>query len=193
MKTLSVTDLKLIDELSHLNYMELVHPSNDDLVAPFLTRYGIDINKPIEYRAYRHRNLQGKVVVNYLISGELLLDRKSLTNEFSSIEDRKIAASFYDKSLFEDLHAMGHTSPTYGGDWALDVKVQAVEDDEYRQEEIKIAQEIAQLEDLLYHIRGSQMRADGSIKTYADYKTPEAVPEKRKRSRRKNVEKGMGE
>lgn len=193
MKTLSVTDLKLIDELKHLNFFEIIHPDNDALVAPFLRRYGIDTDKPIEYRAYRHRNLQGQVVVNFLISGELLLDRASLTSEFSSIEDRKIAASMYDRSLFEDLHAMGHTSPAYGGDWALDKKVPMVEDDEYVQEEIKIAQEIAQLEDVLFHIRGSQRKPDGSIKTYADYKTPEAVPEKRKRTRRKNVEKGMGE
>lgn len=186
MKTISVTDLKLIEELSHLNYMELVHPSNDDLVSPFLRRYGIDTDKPIEYRAYQHRNLQGNVVVNYLIAGELLLDRTSLTNEFSSLEDRKIAASLYDKSLFEELHDMGHTSPAYGGDNALDKSLPERESEEYREETSRISKEIALLEDILFHIRGSQRNADGSIKTFANYKESEQPAEK-KRKRNKKV------
>jgi hypothetical protein len=187
-KTISVTDLKLIDGLSHLNYMEMVHPSNDQLVGKYLDMIGIDITKPLEYRAYQHRNLQGKVVVNFLIAGDLKLDRKSLTSQFSTYEDRLIASSIYDRSLFEQLHELGNTSPTYGGT-APDEDVPTRESEECKEDELKIAKEIAMLEDILYHIRGSQVNPDGSFKTMDEYVNPRPVDKPRKKHKsRKNVE-----
>jgi hypothetical protein len=192
-KTISVTDLKLIDGLSHLNYMEMVHPSNDQLVGKYLDMIGIDITKPLEYRAYQHRNLQGQVVVNFLIAGDLKLDRKSLTSQFSTYEDRLIASSIYDRSLFEQLHELGNTSPTYGGN-ALDDNIPVKEAEEYKEEELKIANEIAQLEEILYHIRGSQVNPDGSFKSMEDYVNPKPAEKRRKKHKsRKNVEGNIDE
>jgi hypothetical protein len=185
MKTISVTDLKLIDGLNHLNYMEMVHPDNDLLVAHYLDMLGFDMTGPVEYRAYQHRNLQGDVVINFTIAAEMKLDRASLTSPFSTYEDRLIAASIYDKSLFEQLHELGSTSPTYGGS-ALDDNIPSRQDDEYAAEETKIANEIAQLEEILYHIRGDQTNPDGSYKTIEDYRCPRPVDKKRKKHKNRN-------
>jgi len=173
--------------------MEMVHPDNDELVGKYLDMIGIDINKPLEYRAYQHRNLQNKVVVNFTIAGELKLDRKSLTSPFSTYEDRLIAASIYDRSLFEQLHELGNTSPTYGGN-ALDDNIPTKDAEEYRAEEEKVAKEITLLEEVLYHIRGSQMNSDGSYMTMQDYVTPRPVEKKRKKHKnRKSVEGSVNE
>jgi hypothetical protein len=190
MKTISVTDLKLIDGLAHLNYMEMVHPSNDELVNNYLQMLGFDIDKPLEYRAYQHRNLQGQIVINYVIAGELLLDREHLTGPFGSLEDRMIAASLQDKSLFAELHSMGHTCPSYGSDGALDQEIPTREYEEYREEEQRVTEQIKQLEDLLFHIRGSQYKSNGELKTAWDYKNPEVpvVKKKRKKKLKQEVE-----
>jgi hypothetical protein len=165
--------------------MEMVHPDNDDLVHGYLHMLGFDINKAVEYRAYQHRNLQGDIVVNFLISGEMLLDRKSLTSPFSTYEDRLIASQHYDKSLFEALYEMGHCCNDYGAS-TIDRNVSLREND-VSAEDVKVAEEIALLEDLLFHIRGNQRLADGSIKLPSDYKK-EQEPEV-KRLRKKSVKK----
>jgi hypothetical protein len=173
--------------------MELIHPSNDKLVGKYLDMLGIDVNKPLEYRAYQHRNLQGQIVVNFLVSGELKLDRKSLTGPFSTYEDRLIASSIYDRSLFEQLHELGSTSPTYGST-ALDDSIPTKETEEYQAEEEKIAKEIAQLEEILYHIRGRQENPDGSFKTMEEYVNPRPVDKPRKKHKsRKNQEGSVNE
>lgn len=187
-KTISVTDLKLIPELSHLNYMEMIHPDNDDLVNSFLEKMGFDINKAIEYRAYQHRNMQGQVVINYLIAGEISHDRKYLTGPFGSFEERKIVAGMSDRSLFEELHSLGSRCHDYGAAESLDVSIPARDDDEHKEEEKRIAKEIKLLEQVLLHIRGSQFKLDGSYKTPYDYKVPEVPPKKRKKKVKKIVE-----
>jgi hypothetical protein len=167
--------------------MEMVHPDNDKLVAHYLDMLGFDMTGPVEYRAYQHRNMQGDIVVNFTIAAEMKLDRKSLTSPFSTYEDRLIAASIYDRSLFEQLHELGNTSPTYGSN-AIDDNIPVKEAEEYREEEAKIAKEIAQLEEILYHIRGSQQNPDGSFMTMEDYKNPRPVDKKRKKHKRKDKE-----
>lgn len=180
MKTISVTDLKLIDGLSHLNYMEMIHPDNDPLVHSYLKMMGFDVEEGVEYRAYQHRNLQGKVVVNYVLAADMLLDRVSLTSPFSTYEDRLIAASIYDRSLYETLHELGNTSPTYGST-ALDENVHNKDEHVYSEEELEVMRQIAQLEDLLYYIRGNQFNPDGSVKSLEDYRSPRPVDKKRKK------------
>lgn len=192
MKTISVTDLKLIDGLSHLNYMEMIHPSNDDLVNSYLEILGFDINSPMEYRAYQHRNLQGKVVINYLIAGEISQNRKVLTGPFGSFEDRKIVSGMIDRSLFEELHSLGSRCHDYGLSSALDDNIPTTDSTEDKIEEQRILSEIKLLEDVLYHVRGSQFKLDGSFKTPYDYKFPEVPPKKRNRKKpRKNEQQGV--
>lgn len=191
MKTISVTDLKLIDGLDHLNYFELVHPDNDHLVNPYLEMMGFDIFKPLEYRAYQHRNLQNQVVINYVIAGELSLDRKHLTGPFGSFEDRKIAAGMVDKSLFEELHSMGSRCHDYGASSALDETIPSRENEEYKKEEQEIARQIKLLEDILFDIRGSQYKQDGSLKTAYDYHHPEEPVKKRRKKKKKVIVEGM--
>jgi len=188
MKTVSVTDLKLIDVLSHLNYVEMIHPNNDDLVNSQLAILGFDINAPMEYRAYQHRNLQGQVVINFLIAGEINQDRKILTGPFGSFEDRKIVSGMKDRSLFEELHSLGSRCHDYGLSSSLDDNVPVRDEDEDKMEEQRILAEIKMLEDVLLHVRGTQFKLDGSFKTPYDYKVPEVIPKPRRKKQRKIVE-----
>jgi hypothetical protein len=76
---------------------------------------------------------------------------------------------------------------------ALDDNIPTKEADEYREEEIKIVEQINQLEEILFHIRGSQINPDGSYKTLEDYRCPRPVDKKRKKHKRKNAEGSVNE
>jgi hypothetical protein len=189
MKVLSAYDLLLADPLKGLNIFDLVHMDNAARVYAVLETLGMDIAKPVHIYAANHRTLKGDVKVGYLFAGELSLKREHLKGKYSMPDDVLIAASLQDRSLFEELHNMNTRSPSYGGDNALDNGAPAREDDEYREEEIRISNEIAQLEDILFHIRGSQIKADGSVKCLEDYRTPEQqAPQKKRRKSKKQKE-----
>jgi hypothetical protein len=94
MKTISVTDLKRIPELSHLRMIDFINPQNDLLVAPFLKVLGFDLDYPIEYMARQHRNLAGEVVIAYMVCGEVECNERFLRSAFATAEDR-IKCSVY--------------------------------------------------------------------------------------------------
>ena len=192
MKSISVTDRRHIPELSHLNYFELVDPKNDHLVKPFLEMIGIDTDYPIQYVAAQHRNLQNKVVVNYMIVGEVQCNRKFLNSEWASLDDRMVAAAYQDPSLCKALCDQLNTTLDYNSfKDAIETKngpKEQLPPNLLNKDEGVIAAQIRQLEDLLFQIRGSQFNEDGSLKTFDDYHNmTEKVETKysKKRSRRK--------
>lgn len=189
-KVISAYDLVLADELSHFNQFDLVNPENMDAVNSVLAKLGFNTDKAIHIYAANHRTLQNKVRVGYLFSGEYNLSREHIKGPYSTLEDVMIAASFEDESLASELHSMGHTCPSYGSPSALDQQIPEREDAEYKAEEERITAEIKQLEDILFHIRGSQYRRDGSVKTAWDYKNPEQVVVKKKRRKKVKQEEG---
>lgn len=180
-KVISAYDLLLADPLKGMNQFDLCHMDNADVVYSTLAALGFDINKAIHVYAAQHRTLSGKVQIGYVFAGEHNFAREHIKGPYSTLEDVMLAAQAQDKSLYEELYAMNSRCSGYGGDHALDDVVHVREDDEYREEEIKIANQIAQLEDLLYHIRGNQFNPDGSVKSLEDYRSPRPVDKKRKK------------
>ena len=172
MKSVSVTDLKLIPELSHLNYFEMIDPKNDHLVNPFLEIMGMDLDYPLQYVAKQHRNLQNKVVINYMIIGETNINREHITGPWGSLTDRMIAAAYQDPSLCKELGSHLNTSLDYnafkGGRDQPDEQPSTA-DFPTTDEERMITAQIKQLEELLLHIRGDQRREDGGYKYPHEY------------------------
>jgi hypothetical protein len=193
MKVLSCYDLLLADPLKGMTIFDLCHLDNAEVVYDVLETLGMDVSKAVHIYAANHRTLSGDVKIGYLFAGELSLKRQHLKGKYSMPDDVLIAASLQDQSLFAELHAMGHTSPQYGGMNALDDNIPTKEADEYREEEIKIVEQINQLEEILFHIRGSQINPDGSYKTLEDYRCPRPVDKKRKKHKRKNAEGSVNE
>lgn len=198
MKVISVRDLILAEPLIGMNHFDVCHPDNQAIVYDVLATLGFDINKPVHIYAANHRDMQNKTGVGYLFAGELNLKREFIKGPYSRPEDVMIAASLQDKSLFEHLYDMSTTCTAYGGDMALDENLpQRAEDrvyhksnaaysEEYKNEEERIQNEIAQLEDILYHILGSQRKSDGSVKCLEDYRCPEVLPKPRRKKKRKD-------
>lgn len=182
MKTISVTDLKLIPELSHLRMLDFIDPKNDELIAPYLKVLGFDLEYPLEFKACQHRNLQGKVVIAYLIAGEVECNRAFLTGEFATVEDRIIAAGYSDMSLANQLSSSLSTSREY--DSGI---VEGFPPDLINPNEDDILGDIKVLEDLLLEVRGDPFKQDGSRKTLADQHTIE-VPEKKRKKTAKNID-----
>ena len=174
-KSISVTDLQLIPELSHLRMLDFVNPVNDKLIAPFLHRFGLDLDYSIVYIPCSHRNLQGKVVIGYLIAGEVRCDHEFLSSPFASAEDRIIAAGYRDLSLAEDMAASLSAVRDYQTTNGI-----ALPRDQCNKDEKDILDQIKVLEDLLLLARGNPFKSDGSRKLMFE---DEAKEEKKRRKR----------
>jgi hypothetical protein len=192
-KVISAYDLLLAEPLQGMNQFDLVHLDNADKVYGVLAELGFDTNKAVHVYAAQHRTLKGEVKVGYLFAGEYNFARKHIKGPYSTLEDVMLAAQAQDKSLFEELYAMGHTCPQYGGSHALDDNIPTKEAEEYKAEELKIVEQINQLEEILFHIRGDQRNPDGDFKTLEDYRNPKPAEKKRKKHKRKNVEGSVNE
>lgn len=187
MKAISVYDLKLIPELEKLSIFDLIHPDNDKLVNPFLAVMGFDLDYPLIYTVSQHRTLQNKVVVGYVIRGEVNINREHLSSEWATLYDRMVAAAYQDPTLCKALCEQMNTSLDYSAFHSaketenpkpVDFPVNQCNPDE-----IVITEQIKQLEELLFHIRGSQYKKDGSLKMPADYHEveEEVKPKRRKK------------
>lgn len=178
MKTISSTDLLLIPELSHLRMIDVIDPKNDALIAPFLEKLGFDLEYPIEYMARQHRNLQGQVVIAYMIAGEIQCNKSFLSSAFATVEDRIIAAGYRDLGLAKDMSASLSTNNDYDSGVP-----EAFPPDLANPNEQDILEKINLLEDLLTQVRGSQYKLNGGLKTMEDYHNPEKEPAKKSRKR----------
>lgn len=188
-KVISAYDLLLADPLKGMNQFDLCHLDNADVVYSTLAALGFDINKPVHIFAAQHRTMTNVVKIGYMFAGEHNFAREHIKGPYSTLEDVMLAAQAQDKSLYEELYAMNSRCSGYGGDHALDESV-PVRDDEYRDEEIRVSNQIAQLEDLLYHIRGSQFNPDGSVKTLEEYHTPKPAEKLRKKYKKRKSKEG---
>ncbi len=175
MKTISVTDLKLIPELSHLRPLEFIDPVNDALIAPFLKVLGFDLDYAVEYVPCQHRNLQNEVVISYVIRGEVECNASFLESSFATIEDRMIAAGYKDLGEADFIANQMTSSRDYG-----DAPEEAFPPELVNPDEDKILAEIETLKELLFLARGNPYKNDGSRKTLAEQHIVE-LPEKQRR------------
>ncbi len=183
MKTISVTDLQLIPELSHLRMIDFIDPKYDELVSPFLAKLGFDLDFPIEFAPSQHRNMQGKVVIAYRIIGEVECNNAFLTSPFATAEDRVVARGYRDLGLAGDMAKQLTAGRDYGHDDGQGEK--GFPPELTNEDEQTIKDQINSLAGLLMIVRGNPFRQDGSRATLAEYGVEE-VPEK---TRRKAVKK----
>lgn len=184
MKTLSILDLKLIDQLKHKKPLEFLNPTNDVLLAPFLYIYGMDSKRPINFIPCQHRTLQGKVVVSFLIAGEVRADEDFLRSSFCSAEDRIIAAGYKDISLAHELAQTVTKAQSYGSSSDSE---NFLDPSQLNDNEDHIVEQIKQLSDLLLSVRGSPYKRDGSVRCLHEYSETEPEEKKRKTLTKKVV------
>ena len=106
MITVSVSDLQLIPELSHLGEAKMISLENELLVSKYLYQLGLDTQQGYKVVALKHRNLQGKVVVGYKYSGEIRTDKGFRDSPFCTFIDRICMAHKGDVGLATELLGM---------------------------------------------------------------------------------------
>lgn len=181
MKSISTLDLKLVDELSKYTIFELIHPDNDDIVAPVLYEYGMDTNKGVEVVCSHHRRLNREAATSFVFVGEVRCDAAFRLSPFCSVEDRLIAAGKHDQSLAKELAAMSKVSQSaYGLSYALDDE-EAGELHQDKEDIERIESELEVLEQMLMHIRPEQHRKDGSLKKMREYNKQDVYEKVRKK------------
>jgi hypothetical protein len=166
MKVISVTDLQLVPELSHLRQMDFIDPANTELLRPVLKTLGFDLEYPVQFIPSQHRNLQGKVVISYQIVGDVEINESFLSSEWATAEDRMIAAGYRDVGLAADLAA----SMTIGRDYEGESKGEALAPDQLNPDADIISAQIKVLEDALLLVRGDPFKEDGSRSTLCEHK-----------------------
>lgn len=181
MKNISVTDLMLIPELSHLRMLDFIDPKNDALIAPFLKVLGFDLDYPITYIPCQHRNMQGQVVIAYVITGEVECNAAFLNSPWATTEDRIIVAGYKDVGLAADLANAQTKSRNYDGDGQ---PTEGFPPDLSNPDEADILMQIKVLADLLLQVRGDPFKQDGSRKSMDEQDIVE-VEQKRERARKK--------
>lgn len=179
MKSISVTDLKLIPELSHLRMIDFINPENDALLAPYLRMLGFDLDYPIEYVPSQHRNLQGDVVIAYRIIGDVECNDEFLSGPFATSEDRMIVRGYQDIGLADDMAKQLTSGRDYGGDEGQSEK--GFPPELTMDNESVVTDQIHVLRELLLTVRGNPFKQDGSRRTMAEHglvETPEKVRRK---------------
>jgi hypothetical protein len=161
-RVFSFRDLQRIPELSKFREVELLHPSLDPLVNCYLVELGFDPNKPIQYRAAKHRDLSGKVAVGFMAVGEINPYSAFVKSSLCSLSERLIAAWHTDPELARDMATLMGSS--------LQAESSAIEEDDTFPEELvepdydEVVVELLNLENIKYNIRGSPYAEDGSLK-----------------------------
>lgn len=192
MKAISVYDLKLIPELKHLTYFDMVHPDNDKIVNPFLAEMGFDLDYPLIYTVSQHRTLQNTVEIGYVIRGEVNISRAHLMGPWATLYDRMVAAAYTDPSLCVALCQQMNTSLDYTAFSSRGSNSPGTPSENFPEElcnpnEGEILAQIRELEELLFQIRGSQYKEDGSLKMPIDYHQAEEAPKQRRKLRLKRT------
>ena len=177
MISISLSDLKLVTELSGLSEFEMIQIGNDELMAKYLYQIGMDCyDFPWIYTANKHRNMQGDVVTGYRVCGEIRCDGAYRDSYLADITARLIIVSYTDPSFMEEIAELSHKvrdfseylndsdSIDFDEERALFPASQLEEDWEEQEAKIK------QLNYILTEIRGTCYTASGGLKTMQDYK-----------------------
>lgn len=177
MISISLSDMKLISELSHLSEIQMIHPAADDLMAKYLYKIGMDCyDFPFLYIPNKHRNLRGQVVTGFRCVGEIRCDEEYRNSYLAGITERLIISSYLDPSLMEEIAELSfkvrnweeYLNDNDSLDWdesrALFPVDQLEEDWEAQEDHIR------ELGDVLLAVRGSPYTSSGALKTMEDYK-----------------------
>ena len=176
MLCVSVSDLKLVDELSHMTEFEIVQIKNDSIVAKYAHECGIDTDFPVMYIANKHRNLRDQIVVGYRLCGEVRIDNEFRNSNRSSITDRLVMTSYTDPTLMVEVAELSfkvrdweeHLNDNDSLDW--DASRAELPDSQLEEGWQQEEKNIQAMNDMLVSIRGSCYNASGSLKSAEEYK-----------------------
>lgn len=173
-RVISFSDLKLAEELSHLNSIQMCHPSNDELMFSVLDQLGMDCQYAVEYLPSQHRNMQGKVVIDFQATGELQLQRSFVDSYLCSPIERNIAYGYTDLSLSEALASTSWTNPDYDAFHQEEMSEECELFMDQQQDTFDyefVGKQIEQLRSIRDTLRGPPYNAAGSPKTREEFKT----------------------
>lgn len=136
-KVISFSDLKLHSSLSGLNEVQMLSIDMDDTINAILEEIGFDVDYGITYFPAKHRNLQNNILIGYMASGEVSINRKHLTSVYADLTDVLIASSYSDTSLTKELANLSGLSRSYDnnqesgdyGDCQQDMPANQLEED----------------------------------------------------------------
>jgi hypothetical protein len=171
-RTLSFRDLMVCEELAHIkNEVSLLHPSNDKLVSSILDKIGFDTEYPVTYVPSKHRCMQNKVAVGYMVVGEISINRKFINSGMCSLTERMVAASYTDRSLAQELGTLTGNYIDYRTIMNDDAEEGPDElpDDMLEPDRVEVGQQIKMLVELRDAIRGSIYNEAGDLKTFEEY------------------------
>lgn len=174
-KTCSFRDILKASWLKGLNEIDLLSIDRDDEVNKVLEAIGIETAYGVEYYACLHRDLTGLVAVGFMAAGSVTINRDHLNSAYASIEDRLIASAYSDPSLTRELGTLRGLQRSYEQDHALESESDVIGAKsrtyvEPLSESSAISQQIAELNDLCFHIRGNSHGPSGALKTQSEYK-----------------------
>lgn len=98
-KSVSFRDILRIPRFSGFREMDLLHPSLDESVLPYLYALGIDTRFPLEIDVFLHRDMSNKVDVGYRWCGTMRRDNEFVDSGFCEMIDRVSIAMLQDVSL----------------------------------------------------------------------------------------------
>lgn len=172
----SLSDLKLISELSHMSEFDMVKPENDALMVKYLWKLGCDVpDYPWIYLPSKHRNLQDQIVVGYRAVAEVRCDPEYLNSFMADITQRMTITSYVDPSKMEEMAELSYKVRDWTEylndndslDWQEERAITPL--DQLEPDYLEQEAAIKELEDILVSIRGSCYNASGSLKMMDEY------------------------
>lgn len=169
---ISFSDVLLIDEFKGLRELDLLDVKMDSRVLPYLHQLGLNKNDGYEVVAYKHRNLQSKVVVGFMYSGNIRTDEEFRRSKLCTLMDRVIMSSKKDFSLTKELCTMmGGNSSAYSNINEDNEKSEKdyLELDLYEEDYEQVEKQLEQLRSIIKFVRGNPYGNDGSLKREEEY------------------------
>ena len=173
MRSISFRDLKLIPELSRYNEIELIHPSNEELMLHWLGKIGFDTDYSVMYLPSKHRDMQNKVAVGFRAVGEISLNRGFVNSPMCSLVERMAVAGYTDRSLAQEMaERAGKTVDVQAISDREDLAGPSCEDftnDMIEPDWKEVEGQIRALEDIRDQLRGPIRNSAGAYKTPTEY------------------------
>ena len=101
-RSVSFYDIVKLKEFCHLRPIDLLHPSMDNDVFPYLFKLGGDIDKPVSVQACKHKDVDGETHLGYRYVLYERTDKEWLASGHAQVEARIAACS--DPHLAADLY-----------------------------------------------------------------------------------------
>jgi hypothetical protein len=169
MFSLSVSDILRVDEFKELNELELIQIKNDERVLNQARTAGLDVTSGYHYFAAKHKNLRGKVVVGYVLSGDLRSDKSFRDSIACTPELLTLCHLSKDVSLHQEMQKLSGGSFAYGKTAEDDADNDRESESLYEPDYKEVENQINLLNKIAYDIRGTYTGANGGVKSFYEW------------------------